>query len=309
MSLGQLCVPEVAAAATIAIKQATSTKKEDNAKHQHQRTKSKRLSANQAARLIANNGQQQQQQTILETGDSKQQHNQKQQQQQEAPSVGLEEAGIKQKLSRKKKNGRNSSPTASPNTNSAGKQPSNHQEPSLKPANHKNKMNAEPMNGFTPLKTNGTHDEQQQPIDASKLMLNTNGHNQVQTSSQTMAVNEQLDRQEDAANTNQAMGRNYDQSQEQQQQHLDQQEPRDENEENQAIEGDAHGGGDHDDHHQQEGHEVEDEDDEEASGGRKMFVGGLSWQTGPEGLRDHFGKYGEITEVMIMNDPATRRSR
>lgn len=55
--------------------------------------------------------------------------------------------------------------------------------------------------------------------------------------------------------------------------------------------------------------EVEDEDEEGASGGRKMFVGGLSWQTGPDGLRDYFGKYGEIVEVMIMNDPATRRSR
>lgn len=54
----------------------------------------------------------------------------------------------------------------------------------------------------------------------------------------------------------------------------------------------------------------EDEDEEEATnGGRKMFVGGLSWQTGPDGLRDYFGRYGEITEVMIMNDSATRRSR
>lgn len=50
-------------------------------------------------------------------------------------------------------------------------------------------------------------------------------------------------------------------------------------------------------------------DEEEESSGRKMFVGGLSWQTGPDGLRDHFGKFGQITEVMIMNDPATRRSR
>lgn len=58
------------------------------------------------------------------------------------------------------------------------------------------------------------------------------------------------------------------------------------------------------------GEEGDDEDDEaEAAGGRKMFVGGLSWQTSPDGLRDHFGKYGEIVEVMIMNDPATRRSR
>lgn len=59
--------------------------------------------------------------------------------------------------------------------------------------------------------------------------------------------------------------------------------------------------------------EEDDDDDGLSSSGaasrRKMFVGGLSWQTGPEGLRDHFGQFGEITEVMIMNDPATRRSR
>ncbi|XP_023230502.1 RNA-binding protein Musashi homolog Rbp6-like isoform X8 [Centruroides vittatus] len=41
----------------------------------------------------------------------------------------------------------------------------------------------------------------------------------------------------------------------------------------------------------------------------KMFVGGLSWQTAPEGLRDYFSKFGDITEVMVMKDPTTRRSR
>ncbi|CAK1552185.1 unnamed protein product [Leptosia nina] len=28
-----------------------------------------------------------------------------------------------------------------------------------------------------------------------------------------------------------------------------------------------------------------------------------------ESLRDYFGKFGEITEVMVMKDPTTRRSR
>lgn len=28
-----------------------------------------------------------------------------------------------------------------------------------------------------------------------------------------------------------------------------------------------------------------------------------------ESLRDYFSKFGEITEVMVMKDPATRRSR
>lgn len=41
----------------------------------------------------------------------------------------------------------------------------------------------------------------------------------------------------------------------------------------------------------------------------KMFIGGLSWQTTPEGLKEYFGKFGEISEVMVMKDPTTRRSR
>ncbi|XP_023349099.1 RNA-binding protein Musashi homolog Rbp6 [Eurytemora carolleeae] len=41
----------------------------------------------------------------------------------------------------------------------------------------------------------------------------------------------------------------------------------------------------------------------------KMFVGGLSWQTTPEGLKEYFSKFGEISEVMVMKDPTTRRSR
>jgi len=41
----------------------------------------------------------------------------------------------------------------------------------------------------------------------------------------------------------------------------------------------------------------------------KMFIGGLSWQTTPERLREHFGKYGEIQESMVMRDPITKRSR
>ncbi|XP_076675696.1 RNA-binding protein 6 isoform X2 [Andrena cerasifolii] len=41
----------------------------------------------------------------------------------------------------------------------------------------------------------------------------------------------------------------------------------------------------------------------------KMFIGGLSWQTSPESLREYFTKYGDVTEVMVMKDPTTRRSR
>jgi len=41
----------------------------------------------------------------------------------------------------------------------------------------------------------------------------------------------------------------------------------------------------------------------------KMFIGGLSWQTTPEGMKEHFSKFGDIAEVMVMKDPTTRRSR
>ncbi|XP_076641572.1 RNA-binding protein 6 isoform X7 [Halictus rubicundus] len=41
----------------------------------------------------------------------------------------------------------------------------------------------------------------------------------------------------------------------------------------------------------------------------KMFIGGLSWQTSPESLREYFTKFGDITEIMVMKDPTTRRSR
>ena len=39
----------------------------------------------------------------------------------------------------------------------------------------------------------------------------------------------------------------------------------------------------------------------------KMFIGGLSWQTTPESIREYFSSFGELAEVMVMKDPATRR--
>ncbi|KAL9903272.1 RNA-binding protein Musashi homolog Rbp6 isoform 9-T12 [Glossina fuscipes fuscipes] len=41
----------------------------------------------------------------------------------------------------------------------------------------------------------------------------------------------------------------------------------------------------------------------------KMFIGGLSWQTSPESLKDYFSRFGDISEAMVMKDPSTRRSR
>ncbi|KAL4657315.1 hypothetical protein GN956_G4867 [Arapaima gigas] len=41
----------------------------------------------------------------------------------------------------------------------------------------------------------------------------------------------------------------------------------------------------------------------------KMFIGGLSWHTSPDSLKEYFGKFGEVRECMVMRDPTTKRSR
>jgi len=41
----------------------------------------------------------------------------------------------------------------------------------------------------------------------------------------------------------------------------------------------------------------------------KLFVGGLSWQTGEENLRQYFCQFGALDNVQIMKDPFTMRSR
>ncbi|KAI8426675.1 hypothetical protein MSG28_014393 [Choristoneura fumiferana] len=40
----------------------------------------------------------------------------------------------------------------------------------------------------------------------------------------------------------------------------------------------------------------------------KLFVGGLSWQTSSEKLREYFAMFGAVTDVLIMKDPVTQRS-
>jgi len=42
---------------------------------------------------------------------------------------------------------------------------------------------------------------------------------------------------------------------------------------------------------------------------KKVFVGGLSWGTDEESLRAAFAKYGELTEVTVVKDRDTGRSR
>ncbi|XP_077317585.1 RNA-binding protein Musashi homolog 1 isoform X5 [Lithobates pipiens] len=40
-----------------------------------------------------------------------------------------------------------------------------------------------------------------------------------------------------------------------------------------------------------------------------MFIGGLSWQTTQEGLREYFSQFGDVKECLVMRDPLTKRSR
>lgn len=41
----------------------------------------------------------------------------------------------------------------------------------------------------------------------------------------------------------------------------------------------------------------------------KMFIGGLNWETTEDNLKDYFSKYGQVTDLKIMRDNATGRSR
>merc|ERR1719481_2501438 len=41
----------------------------------------------------------------------------------------------------------------------------------------------------------------------------------------------------------------------------------------------------------------------------KLFVGGLSWLTSEEKLREYFNQFGQVEDVLIMKDPITQRSR
>ncbi|CAE1321270.1 HNRNPABD [Acanthosepion pharaonis] len=47
-------------------------------------------------------------------------------------------------------------------------------------------------------------------------------------------------------------------------------------------------------------------DDEDS---RKLFVGGLSWETTAKDLREYFSKFGEVEHCNLKTDPVTKRSR
>ncbi len=42
---------------------------------------------------------------------------------------------------------------------------------------------------------------------------------------------------------------------------------------------------------------------------KKLFVGGLSWNTTDDGLRDAFAQFGEVTDAKVITDRETGRSR
>ncbi|XP_033858567.1 heterogeneous nuclear ribonucleoprotein A3-like isoform X5 [Acipenser ruthenus] len=42
---------------------------------------------------------------------------------------------------------------------------------------------------------------------------------------------------------------------------------------------------------------------------RKLFIGGLSFETTDESLREHFEQWGKLTDCVVMRDPLNKRSR
>ena len=42
---------------------------------------------------------------------------------------------------------------------------------------------------------------------------------------------------------------------------------------------------------------------------RKLFIGGLNFETTDDSLREHFEKWGTLTDCVVMRDPQTKCSR
>lgn len=41
----------------------------------------------------------------------------------------------------------------------------------------------------------------------------------------------------------------------------------------------------------------------------KLFIGGISWDTDEDRLKEYFSSYGEVVEAVIMRDRSTGRAR
>lgn len=41
----------------------------------------------------------------------------------------------------------------------------------------------------------------------------------------------------------------------------------------------------------------------------KLFVGGISWETSDDKLKEYFGNYGEVLQTVVMKDKITGRPR
>uniref|UniRef100_A0AAV2K3U2 RRM domain-containing protein n=1 Tax=Knipowitschia caucasica TaxID=637954 RepID=A0AAV2K3U2_KNICA len=54
---------------------------------------------------------------------------------------------------------------------------------------------------------------------------------------------------------------------------------------------------------------MESQDSREPEQVRKLFIGGLSYETDEESLRAHFEKWGTLTDCVVMRDAGTKRSR
>ncbi|XP_029461732.1 heterogeneous nuclear ribonucleoprotein A3 isoform X1 [Rhinatrema bivittatum] len=54
---------------------------------------------------------------------------------------------------------------------------------------------------------------------------------------------------------------------------------------------------------------MEGRDPKEPEQLRKLFIGGLSFETTDDSLREHFEKWGKLTDCVVMRDPQTKRSR
>lgn len=41
----------------------------------------------------------------------------------------------------------------------------------------------------------------------------------------------------------------------------------------------------------------------------KLFIGGISWETSDDKLKEYFGQYGEVSQTVVMKDKITGRPR